>query len=313
MALTERRIVMLTIPDSKVVYAIGKDDPPAATCQPGDKVCFVTKDCFSNQIKKQTDLFECIGWSTINPATGPLYIEGAMPGDALAVRILDITVNSPGVMVAVPGLGALGHLLEKSETRIVPLEDGFVRFSPDISVPVDPMIGVIGVAPLGDPVPCGTPGHHGGNMDTRHIRKGATVYLPVAVPGALLSMGDLHAAMADGEVVVCGAEVSGSVTVEVDVLRALSLPCPVVEDNEATYFVYSADDLDKAARGALEAALYHITSRTRLTLPEAGMLLSLSGHLEISQIVDPLMTARMRLPAWLGQNLGVRFGQRPQT
>ena len=300
---------MLTIPDSKLVYAIGPDDPPAATCAPGDVVCFETRDCFSNQIRAETDLFESVGWATINPATGPLYVEGSVPGDTLKVTVLDIEVKSPGVMVAVPRLGALGHLIQKSETRVVPLEGSCARFSAGISVPLDPMIGVIGTAPADKAVPCGTPGAHGGNMDTRHIRKAAVVYLPVAVPGALLSLGDLHAVMADGEAVVCGVEVSGKVTAKVELLKSISLPCPVVEDSSSTYFLFSAETLDAAAQGALEAALYHVTSRTTMSTAEAGMLLSLIGHLEISQVVDPLKTARLRLPAWAGRELGLRIGR----
>jgi len=298
---------VLTIPDTRVVYAIGPDAAPAATCRPGDLIEFETKDCFSNQIEKECDLFESVGWSTINPATGPLYVEGAVPGDTLKVTVENIEVRPYGVMVAVPKLGAFGHLIKESSTRIVPVHGGQAHFSPSISFPLDPMIGVIGTAPAFEAVPCGTPGPHGGNMDTRHIRKGASVYLPVNVPGALLCIGDLHAVMADGEVVVCGVEVSGKVSVRIDVLKSIVLPCPVVEDAENTYFLSSAEDLDEAANQVLEAALYHIMSRTGMALEEVAMLLSLTGHLEVSQIVDPLRTARLRIPAPVGKKLGIRL------
>ncbi len=298
---------MLTIPDTKVVYAIGPENTPVATCRPGETVTFETKDCFSNQIEKETDLFESLGWATINPATGPLYVEGAVPGDTVKVTIRDIEVRCHGVMVAVPKLGAFGHLLDKSTTKIVPIENGQARFSAGISFPLDPMIGVIGTAPAGEAVPCGTPGPHGGNMDTRVIRKGATVYLPVSVPGALLCLGDLHAVMADGEVVVCGVEVRGKVVAQVDLLKSIVLPCPVVEDAQNTYFLSSAADLDEATNQVLEAGLYHIMSRTGMALSEVAMLLSLTGHLEISQVVDPLKTARLRVPAEVGKKLGIRL------
>jgi len=298
---------LLTIPDTKVVYAIGPENKPVATCHPGDTITFETKDCFSNQIQKESDLFESVGWAAINPATGPLFIEGAVPGDTLKVTIQDIEIRSYGVMVAVPRLGAFGHLVDKSTTKIVPIENGQARFSTGISFALDPMIGVIGTAPVGDAVPCGTPGPHGGNMDTRHIRKGATVYLPVNVPGALLCLGDLHAVMADGEVVVCGVEVAGKVSAQVNVLKAIVLPCPVVEDAENTYFLCSAGDLDEASNQVLESALYHIMSRTGMALSEVAMLLSLTGHLEISQVVDPLKTARLRIPAEVGKKLGIRL------
>jgi amidase len=300
---------MITIPASKAVYALSKNDPEKATCVPGETVCFQTKDCFSSQIRREQDQFQSVDWATINPATGPLYVEGAIPGDTLAVRILDIAVDSPGVMVAVPGLGALGHLITESQTKLVPIENGYALFSEHIQIPVDPMIGVIGTAPADAAVPCGTPGPHGGNMDTRLIRKGATVYLPVAVPGGLLSIGDLHAVMADGEVVVCGIEVSGSVTVRIELLKQVTLPCPVVEDDQNTYLLHSAATLDEACTLVLEDAIYHVTSRTGMSLNDAGMLLSLLGNLEVSQIVDPLKTARMRLPAWLLRKLGARVGE----
>jgi amidase len=300
---------VITIPDSKAVYAIGKNDAPAASCSPGETVCFVTKDCFSNQIRTEQDQFQSVDWATINPATGPLFVEGANPGDTLAVKIVSIRVNSPGVMVAVPELGALGHLITEPQTKVVHIQNGYALFSEHVQIPIDPMIGVIGTAPHGDAVPCGTPGPHGGNMDTRLIREGATVYLPVSVPGALLSLGDLHAVMADGEVVVCGVEVSGSVTVKVDVLKQITLPCPIVEDDQNTYLLHSAESLDAACTAVLEDAVYHITSRTGMSLNEAGMLLSLIGNLEVSQIVDPLRTARMKLPGWLLKKLGARVGE----
>jgi len=144
-------------------------------------------------------------------------------------------------------------------------------------------------------------------MDTRLIRKGARVYLPVQVPGALLALGDLHAAMGDGEVVVCGVEVGGKVTVRVDLLKQVALPGPVVTDQSGMYFLHSAETLDAACTGALEDALYHITSRTGMSMEEAGMLLSIAGHLQVSQIVDPLKTARMHVPAAIAGKIGIQL------
>ena len=115
------------------------------------------------------------------------------------------------------------------------------------------MIGVIGVAPAGDDVPCGTPGSHGGNMDTRLIGDGATIYLPVQAPGALLAVGDLHAAMGDGEIAFTGVEVAGAVTLQVSLREDMSLTDPVLENDDTVATIASAETLDEAAKMATNA------------------------------------------------------------
>ncbi|HHY94105.1 MAG TPA: acetamidase/formamidase family protein [Firmicutes bacterium] len=298
---------MKVIKDDQVVYALSPDNRPVLEVEPGEQVVFETKDCFSNQIRTENDLFASVGWATINPATGPLAVKGARPGDVLAVDVVDIEVAEQGVMVAVPGLGALGHLIQDSETKIVPIRQGQAVFDDKVRLPVVPMIGVIGTAPEKEAVPCGTPGPHGGNMDTRHMGKGARLYLPVFVPGANLCLGDLHAVMGDGEVVVCGVEIPGRVTVRVDLFNGRQLSSPMLETADAIYTIASAADLDEAAQMALENMLDFVRSRTGLSLNDAGMLLSIAAHLEISQVVDPLKTARMRLPKTVAAAYGIRF------
>lgn len=294
---------MKVIRDDQVVYALSPENPPVAVAEPGEEVIFETKDCFSNQIRTEKDLFASVGWATINPATGPLAVRGTEPGDVLVVDVLRIEVASQGVMVAVPGLGALGHLISESETKVVPIRDGKAIFNEVVALPIRPMIGVIGTAPEKEAVPCGTPGPHGGNMDTRLITEGTRLYLPVFVPGANLCLGDLHAVMGDGEVVVCGVEIPGRVTVRVDVRKGRQLPSPMLETADAWYTIASAQDLDEAAQMALEHMLAFVRERTGLPLNHAGMLLSIAGHLEISQVVDPLKTVRMRLPKSIGYEL----------
>ncbi|MEW6546802.1 MAG: acetamidase/formamidase family protein [Bacillota bacterium] len=295
---------MKIIRDDQVVYALSPENPPVAVAEPGEEVVFETKDCFSNQIRSEKDLFASVNWATINPATGPLAVKGAEPGDVLVVDVLRIEIASQGVMVAVPGLGALGHLISEPETKVIPIREGKALFNETVAFPVKPMIGVIGTAPEKE-VPCGTPGPHGGNMDTRLITEGARLYLPVFVPGANLCLGDLHAVMGDGEVVVCGVEIPGRVTVRVDVRKARRLDSPMLETSDAWYTIASAKDLDEAAQMALEHMLAFVRERTGLSLNHAGMLLSIAAHLEISQVVDPLKTVRMRLPKSVGYNFEV--------
>lgn len=278
------------------IYSLSAAHPARMKVRPGETVIFETLDCYGGKIRSTDDKFEAVGWDKINPATGPLYIEGARPGDTLCVEILDIQVDSPGVMTAVPGMGALGDHIRESTTIMVPIKQGLAHLPQGIILEVRPMIGVIGTAPRDGAVPCGTPGTHGGNMDTGVIAKGASVYLPVNVEGALLAIGDLHALMGDGEVLMCGVEVRGSVKVRTALLGGFALPCPVVETDTAFYAVWSAETLDEAAQGAVRESVRLVQAATGYTAPDALALLSVKGNLQISQVVDPRKTARMEIP-----------------
>ena len=203
------------LPSTASIYAFSPDNPPALTVPDGAVVYIDTCDCFDDQLRTEADTLETLDWEKINPATGPIYIEGVRAGGVLKVTIESIDVGEQGVIATGKGLGVLGDRFEGMTRRYIPFVDGAAVWDDKLSLPLRPMIGVIGVAPAGDDVPCGTPGHHGGNMDTRLIAEGATIYLPVAVPGALLAACDLHAAMGDCEVAVTGVEVAGSVTLQV--------------------------------------------------------------------------------------------------
>ncbi len=287
---------MVEIKANTSIYSFSPDNKPAATVQPGSVAVFETRDCFSNQIESEDQLFESADWSTINPATGPLAVEGAEKGDVLVVDILDIETAEFGVMTAVADMGAIPHLLDGSETRIIPIKDGWAEFNNELKFPIKPMVGVIGVAPAEETIPCGTPGIHGGNMDTKEIRKGTRLYLPVWQEGGLLSMGDLHALQADGEVLFCGIEVAGRVTVKVDVVKGKELATPILETESHFYVIGSAENLEEAAKVTMDWTHSFLKERTNLTNNEVGMLMSLLCDLQISQIVDPLITCRMAIP-----------------
>ena len=162
-------------------------------------------------------------------------------------------------------------------------------------MPLDPMIGVIGVAPEGEDVDTETPGAHGGNMDTRFIRAGSTLYLPVSCEGALFAVGDVHAKMGDGEMCICGLECAATVTVRFSVLRGRREKWPVLLDRGRFYTIASAQTLDEAARLSADALFDFLLARTRVERNELILLMSLVCHLEISQVVDPLVTARASL------------------
>ena len=293
---TERIDTMLTLRTDTRIYSMSKENAPAAHAGSGDTVRFETLDCFGCQIRSESQLLEKLDWSNINPATGPLFIEGALPGDVLKVEILEIELDDHGVMCDGPGHGVTGRAVTQESTKILPVADGIIRFNEKLRFPIRPMIGVIGTAPAGAGIDTGTPGAHGGNMDCTRIGAGATLYLPVNVPGALLAMGDLHARMGDGEVEVCGVEIAGAVTVKVTVLKDCGLPTPFLVDAEIAAAIHSAETVDDACVGATMAMHEFLMQELGMDVHEAGMLLSVAGDLRICQVVDPERTCRMEIP-----------------
>ncbi|MEE9402330.1 MAG: acetamidase/formamidase family protein [Desulfobacteria bacterium] len=283
----------------KFILAMSSENEPVLFTPSGSTLLFETSDCFSNKIKGENQLFSSVGWDSINPATGPVYIEGAKPNDILKVEILDIAVAEKGVMTTAPDFGVFGDIVDKEFTKIVPIREGMAIFNDRIQIPVNPMIGVLGVAPAGEEVLTGTPGEHGANMDCKRLIEGSSLYLPVNVPGALLAMGDLHAVQADGEVVVCGVEIAGEVTVRVTILKDTVLPVPMLNEGDSIMTICSAELLDDAAKAATKNMHQFLMANLDMDLHEAGMVLSLLGNLKICQVVDPLMTARMEFPKWV--------------
>lgn len=288
------------------VYAMSANNEPALRVSSGSKVIVETYDCFLNQIKDEDTVYSSIDWNQINPATGPIYVEEAEPGDILKVKIENIELAEEGTMVTGPGLGVLGNKVSDFSIKKVKVVNEKVIFHEDVSFPLRKMIGVIGVAPKEGKLNCGTPGDHGGNMDTTLITDGATLYFPVFQKGALFSLGDVHAAMGDGEVGVSGIEIPAKVTVQLSVLKGKQIRTPIVENEHGFAFIVSKPTLDEAADSAVDEMASYLVERTQLSLNEVILLLSAVGDVQVSQIVDPLKTARMYLSKSILKQLNIK-------
>lgn len=299
---------MLKIANTQVIYAMSRENAPVARISTNTDVSFATCDCFSDQIQTADAVFNQLDWQRINPATGPVFIEDAQPGDVLKVEIKSIELRgNQAVMVTAPQLGVIGDELTEPRILVVPIDNGEAQLPGGVSVPINPMIGVIGVAPAGEAISCGTPDSHGGNMDCKMITAGSTLYLPVNVEGALFALGDLHAAMGDGEVSVCGLEVAGDVVVNLSVIKNRRLPTPMLENGDSIFTLASALTLDDAAALATRNMAHFIADNTDVTLPDAINLLSISGDLQICQVVDPLKTCRFALPKRVAEQLKLKI------
>ncbi|KEK22790.1 acetamidase/formamidase family protein [Bacillus gaemokensis] len=286
---------MYRIEKKNIIYSMSPQNQPCLQVEPGSQVTFETYDCFENQIQSEDVVFQELEWNRINPATGPVYIKNAEPGDILAVTIEKIEIAAQGVLTTGPNLGVMGSELEENTVKIVSVRDQHVIFSNEIQIPVNPMIGVIGTAPKEESISCGTPHDHGGNMDCKQIKEGTTLLLPVNVPGALLALGDLHAAMGDGEIGVSGVEVAGEVTVKVDVIKGKRWPLPIAIHKERIMTIASEKLLDDAANRAVRNMVSFLCEELHFSKADATLLLSAAGDLRVCQVVDPLKTARMEL------------------
>ena len=295
---------MHKISKDTVVYTMSAKNAPVLHANPGEAILFETLDALAGQVKSEDGGISGLDWSRVNPATGPVYVNGAEPGDTLSVKIERIDIAGTGVAICGQGMGVMGAHLDGVTVKIMPIADGYAQFSDKIRLPINKMIGVIGVAPKDGEIPCGVPDYHGGNMDCKEIKEGATLLLPVNVPGALLAMGDLHAAMADGEIGVAGLEVSGMVTVTIDVIKGKDLPLPMIMNDDYIMTLASDEDLDIAVNMAVANMVEYLVKNEGLPQHDAVILISLAADVRICQVVDPKKTVRVEFPRGLGYTPG---------
>lgn len=297
----------MRIGKEKVTYCFDKNNQPAEKCTLPANLIFETQDAFSGQITKSEDVMDGLDYSIMNPITGPVFFEGAMPGDVLEIKIKKIECANSGCALCIPNEGVIGHRVEEPRTRIYDISKKSVQVAPGVELPIEPMIGVIGVAPKeGKPLAM-IPGNHGGNMDTRYIKEGATLYLPVQVEGGLLSMGDFHAVQGDGESFYTGLEVAGEAEIEVSLRKDLKMDIPFVACEGKFASIATAQETDAALSLAMEKLVDFVAAHSSLEFYDAGFLCGLYANLEISQVVDPLKTARMAIKTEILQKLGIRI------
>jgi amidase len=231
-----------------------------------------------------------------NPVTGPIFVEGAAPGDTLVVHILEQHCDTLGYMGYWPFLFHLEDYFPQPATVLVEIRDGEVIFADDIRIPVSPVIGTIGVAPAVEAILSGSMGRHCGNVDVQEIAAGSTVYLPVFVEGALLCLGDCHAIQSDGE--IGSVEMRSEVVLRCDVIRGRSpnMVWPRVETETDMVTVGIATPLEEAARQALRDMIGWIEERTGMSKHEAYLLAGCVGAWRPGQVQVPNYSMRCIFP-----------------
>jgi amidase len=284
--------------DLKYVFGVAK---PVATVKSGDIIDTKTFDCFGNVVQKPGDTLAKVKGD--NPLTGPFFIEGAEPGDTLAVKILDLTIDSnQGVAALAPGFGALNTTnytpmlhapvpekiwfypidRAKNEATFNALDSKF-----SVRIPLHPFLGCLGVAPALESRSSVTPAEHGGNMDATEASVGNTAYFPVTVRGALLYLGDGHAQQGDGEIAGTAIEVPMRARLKVDVIKGQKIGWPRFENAREIMALGAYRPLDDALRIAFTELIGWICAETGISQLDAYQLLSQVGKVHVTEMVDP--------------------------
>lgn len=297
-----------TLPADPVHYLWDAAVPPLAHVESGDTVVFESRDVADNQVGPGSTTADLAGvdMARLYPLAGPIHVAGAEPGDTIAVEILSLETRGWGWAALLPGLGLLSDDFAEPYLRVFDLDTrhrgpdgGQVTFlRDDIAIPVEPFLGTMGVCPAGasgqNVMP---PGRFGGNIDTRQLTAGATLYLPVFEPGARFSCGDAHAAQGDGEVCVTGIESPMGGALRFTLHKGKRIPAPQyrVPAGSLTRRVDAGGwygttgvggDLYRAAQDAVRAMIDHLGETRGLSREDAYMLCSLAVDLKISEVVD---------------------------
>jgi amidase len=295
----------MTTPTVKIsrdqhIWAFSADMAPVVTVDPGTVIEIETWDCFTGQVQSESDTLDKLDLTRINSATGPIAVNGALPGDSLSVTLIDILPNEQGAGMVIPEWGQLIEHAKSPTTRIFKVKDGIIRMNENVTFPTRPMFGVIGVAPAEGEVGTFLADRHGGNMDDHKNGIGATIHLPVFQPGGQLAIGDMHASMGDGEISGTGVEIGGKAIIKVDLIKGKAGGWPITETADAWYtHGTTADSIDGALKNACEEAAKLLVDEWGFTMEDAYIFLSVAGDLGIAQYCHPSpgsVIARMRVP-----------------
>jgi amidase len=270
---------MQRISKDHVVRTFDATHPPAARVRPGDVFVMETNDRFRDWNDGKSWPME-----QLTVMTGPVYVEGAKPGQVLAIDILDIQPSQGfGYVITIPGYGAFKEQVEFRK-KIVPIEGNQIRYSEKISLPYVPNVSKIGLAPATGSQPSGACGAFGGQLSNGQVGPGATVYLPVFAEGGLLTIEDVHAKMGDGEIAGSAVEIAAEVTMRCGIASELKLAHPLVVTAKEVQTMGEGETVEAAVRKALDALTRLLMERTGADITEAAMLVSIAADLRISEM-----------------------------
>lgn len=284
----------LTRTDDHIHHFFSASVEPVVTIDPGDRIVVETRDASNGQIRSGRKA--PVDRTRLLPATGPIAVRGARSGDAVSIHIERIHLGKTGYAWIRPGLGIRQIQTEGPYyVRDITVTDNGVLLGHGVHIPLRPMVGIVGVGTLKD-ISTRIPGIHGGNLDCVDLSPGNTLWLPVLLPEAHVSFGDVHAAMGEGEVSGTGVEIEAEVTAIIDLHPNGTLSGPVIVTPQKTVFLSSSPDLLQAAKSALDRAIQALIERNGISESDAYITASIAGNLRICQLVNGDSTISFELP-----------------
>lgn len=290
---------MRHVPISDLKFTLSQYHEPVARVRPGEVFEVDTElNIGGHNIRSLGDKITSSSFviPLVNPATGPIYVEGSKPGDVIHVKLHNVELVGLGYTALWPGIGIFPDWARQKEfgiqSHIVKVEKGIVHWSDQIKIPAAPMVGVIGTAPWVESVSTIDNGPHGGNIDVQEVAAGNTITLPVYHDGALLHLGDVHAVQGDAECNGIGAiEIRGRVTMSVGLAsRPSAMTWPRIETPEHICTIGCARPLDDALRIAFQEMVLWLEQEYGFSRAEAYMLLGSIAEARCTQMVNPKFT-----------------------
>ncbi len=278
----------------QLVKSFDASNPPALRVQSGETFIMETNDRLATY-EGPNSTPEAM--ETLKTMAGPVYIEGTKPGDTLKVEVLDASLPLDyGWIGATPGRGPLGDKIPECRKTKVTITDNGVLFGDNIRLPLRPMIGRIGVAPKDGPRGSNERGEFGGSMGNCQIMKGATVYLPVFHEGGLLTIGDCHAAMGDGEATASAVECALDATFRVSIEDSLTLSRPVVTIENEVMTTGEGETMEAATKMAIDAMADLMVDKLGIDYTSAAMLIASAADVRTGLAGNPPYTIRVAIP-----------------
>ena len=283
-------------------YTIGPYSDPVLTVRPGDRIVVETRDAFEGALTSEQDRpTERLRVPFLNPQNGPVLIEGAEKGDAVAVHIESMVPRGPnprGTCCMIPEFGGLTGTYYTATlnpplpevVRKIHLDETWVRWSDRVTLPYNPHIGTLSLSPEIDSINSLTPDNHGGNMDLPDMGPGSVTYLPVRVAGGRLFIGDAHACQGDGEVCGVAVEYPTVTTIRVDLIKGWGFEWPRLEKEDFIMAIGSARPLEDAVRIAYRELVRWMAAEHGFDQWDAYMMLSQCGRVRLGNFVDPKYT-----------------------
>jgi amidase len=282
------------------IYVLEPEATPAITIDSGEELIVETWDAFEGT----RDPLMLDTKSLKGPATGPIFVNGAEPGDALKVEFFSITPKDGAAHMVMPGRGFLEDQFTEGYASIIEFESGHAVLPSGVRVPLAPSMGLVATTPTYPQLTASDSGPYGGDIDMKELTVGSTLYLPVFVPGGMLALGDCHAVVGDGAVAGTGAECSSDTHIRVSVEKSMSISGPRALTPDYFVVLSHGEELGPAMKQAVRNMVDFLVSEKGMAPYDAYSLLSMAGDVRVSRTFRPISPVKMMLSRKVLEQLG---------